>query len=143
MRSSILGLAAVLMLAPVAAQAQTGAYRSATVAPGKTTRIGMVSALKKDCGVGPLTDVKIVTAPKHGTLNVKAGKVKTPAAFRCPNVETPVQGVFYQPNKGYMGSDEVKYEIKGLDGNTRQVTVQITVSDKPAAPAKDDGGSDL
>jgi hypothetical protein len=143
MRPVSLSLAAVLLLAPVAAHAQAGAYRSATVAPGKTTRIGMVSALKKDCAIGPLTDVKVVTAPKHGTLNVKSAKVKTPATFRCPNVETPVQGVFYQPNKGYTGADEVKYEIKGLDGNTRQVTVQITVSDKPATGTKDDGGSEL
>ena len=143
MRPSTLTLAAVLALAPLAAQAQTGAYRSATVAPGKTTRIGMVSALKKDCAIGPLTDVKVITAPKHGTLNVKSAKVKTPANFRCPNVETPVQGVFYQPNKGYTGSDEVKYEIKGLDGTTRQITVQITVSDKPAAAAKDESSSDL
>jgi hypothetical protein len=136
-------LVGLLLGAAAPALAQTNTYRSGTVAPGKTARIGVVTSLKKDCTVGPTVEVKVLAPPKHGTLNVRKGKLKTPATFRCPNIETSVQGLFYQASPGYTGTDEVKYEAKAPDGTTRQITVQINVTDKPSSAPKDEGATEL
>jgi hypothetical protein len=144
MKKTTIGLSAALLLTTgLPALAQTSTYRSGTVAPGKTARIGVVTALKKDCTVGPAVDVKVLTAPKHGTLNIRKSKLKTPATFRCPNVETPVQGLFYQAKPCYIGTDEIKYEAQAPDGTTRQITVQINVTDKSSAAPKDEGAPEL
>lgn len=123
--------AAVLAAAP--AVAQTGIYRSATVEKGKTLRVAVVTALKKDCSVGPVGSVRVIDPPKSGQLAVRAGKLKTPASFRCPNVETPVQGLFYQSRPNFSGTDEVAYETRTPDGATETFRVRITVTDKPGS----------
>jgi hypothetical protein len=72
---------------------------------------------------------------------VRSGKVKTPASFRCPNVETPVQGLFYQSKPNFSGADEVTYETRNAEGGTETYSVKITVTDKPggAGGGKKDG----
>ncbi len=135
---AVLTMAASLLAVP--ASAQTGIHRSVTVEKGKTLRIAVITALKKDCSVGEVGGVRVITAPKNGQLAVRSGKLKTPARFRCPNVETPVQGLFYQARPNFSGSDEVSYETRSADGATETYNVKITVTDKPgAAPAKKDG----
>lgn len=114
-----------------------GVNRTATIAPGKPARLAVITALKKDCSIGEVGSIRIVTPPKSGSLVIKTGKTKTPASFRCPNVETPVQALFYQPNGKFTGQDEVAYETKATDGATETFTVKINVTDKPAAPKKD------
>jgi hypothetical protein len=133
----ILTLTAALAAGP--ALAQTGVHRSATVEKGKTIRLAVITALKKDCSVGEIGGVRIVNAPKNGQVAVRSGKAKTPANFRCPNVETPVQGLFYQSKPNFSGTDEVAYETRTADGQTENYTVKITVTDKPGGTGKKDG----
>ncbi len=126
----LLVAASGLALFAGAASAQT--TRNATVAPGKAARVAVVTGLKKDCSVGEVGSIRVMTAPKNGSIVVRGGKLKTPASFRCPNVETPVQALFYQPNKNYQGSDEISYETRSTDGETQTVTVKINVTSKPS-----------
>lgn len=121
------------------ASAQTSNYRSASAEAGKSVRIATVTPLKADCSVGELGGVRVVTSPKNGTLTLKRGKLKTPATFRCPNVETMVEGVFYQSKPAFTGTDEIVYETKSGSGQIARFTVQITVSNKPVTtePKKD------
>lgn len=116
----------------VPAMAATTTFRSQTVAPGKPARIAVITALKRDCSTGPVGSVKVVTAPKNGSLVVRTGKLKTPPSFRCPNVETPAEALFYQPNASYSGPDEISYETRTPDGVVQSFTVRITVGGKPA-----------
>lgn len=125
------------LLVAGSALAQGMVNRTATIATGKPARLAVVTALKKDCSIGEVGSIRIVTPPKSGSLVIKTGKTRTPASFRCPNVETPVQALFYQPNGKFTGQDEVAYETKGTDGATENFTVKINVTDKPAAPKKD------
>jgi hypothetical protein len=133
---------AILSLAVAGpAVAQTSNYRSMDIVPGKPARIAVVTALKKDCTAGTIGGVKVVTVPKNGNLSLKRGKLKTPASFRCPNVETQAEAVFYQPKAKFSGDDEIVYETKSADGAIERFTVKLTVGAKPAtAPAdkKDD-----
>jgi len=127
-----------------AALAQTSVYRSVNAASGKSVRVRVVTNLKKDCTVGAPASIRVVTPPKNGSLVVKNGKLKTPADYRCPNVETPVQAVFYQSNPKYTGSDEVAFEVKTAEGPTQSISIKIHVGDKPAAAApKEKDGVDL
>ena len=125
------------------ALAQTSVYRSVDAAPGKPVRVRVVTNLKKDCTVGAKATIRVVTPPKNGSLVVREGKMKTPADYRCPNVETPVQAVFYQANPKYAGSDEVAFEIKTAEGATQSIAIKINVTDKPAAAPKEKESVDL
>jgi len=129
------------------ALAQTTVTRSETVPAGKQARLVIVPNLKKDCSSGPMPEIKVVTPPKSGSLITKAGKLKTPAKYRCPNKDAEVQAIFYQPNSGYTGSDGVVVEIKNSDGEVEKRDIRITVdkSDKAGDKPKDEkkNGTDL
>lgn len=128
-------LAGLVVSAPALAQSPT--VRNATIAPGKQARMAVVTALKNDCSVGTGGTITIVTPPKNGSLVVRSGKVKTPASFRCPNVETQAQALFYQPKDKFSGTDEIAYETKSSDGATQSFQVKINVTGKPATGSKD------
>ena len=89
--------------------------------------------------------MKVLTPPKNGMLNIRNGKLKTPASFRCPNVEITAEAVFYQSKPNFTGTDEVVYETKTADGTVEKFSVRIEVGAKPAtaAPAAKDGALDL
>ena len=125
------------------ALAQTTVTRSETVPAGKQARLVIVPNLKKDCSLGPMPEIKVVTPPTSGSLITKAGKLKTPAKYRCPNKDAEVQAIFYQPNGGYTGSDGVVVEIKNSDGEVEKRDIRITVDkgDKPKDEKK--SGTDL
>ncbi|CAO4165317.1 MULTISPECIES: hypothetical protein [Methylorubrum] len=126
-------LAAVWLCCAGPALAQTTVTRSETVPAGKQARLVIVPNLKKDCSTGPMPEIKVTTPPKSGSLITKAGKLKTPAKYRCPNKDAEVQAIFYQPNSGYTGPDGVVVEIKNSDGEVEKRDIRITVGkdDKP------------
>ncbi len=138
MRVSTLLLAASAALAVYPAGAQTSSYRTAAAQTGKPTRLWTVTAIRKDCTVGDIGGVKVVSPPKNGTLSLSRGKLKSPASFRCPNLETPVELVIYVPKAKFTGQDEVSFETKSADGTVEKHTFRIEVSDKPVAPKKPD-----
>ena len=125
------------------ALAQTSVYRSIDAPSGKPVRVRVVTNLKKDCTAGTPAEIKVVTTPKNGDLVIENGKMKTPADYRCPNVETAVQAVFYQSKPKYVGPDEIALQVKTTEGATQTINLKIAVSEKPAAPAKDKDGTDL
>ena len=135
MRKALAVVTMAALFAAGPALAQSGTQRSTSVEKGKPLRIAVITALKKDCSVGEVGSIRVITPPKNGQLAIRSGKVKTPASFRCPNVETASQQLFYQSKANFSGSDEVSYESRTSDGLTETFTVKITVTDKPGAPA--------
>lgn len=132
MKTLTLTLAALGLAATIgSAGAQTA--RTATIQPGKPARIAVETALKKDCSVGELGGIRVITAPKNGEVIVRAGTLKTPASFRCPNKDTPVQQLIYNPKKNFTGTDEVSYETRTPEGQTQVFNVKINVTAKPAS----------
>ena len=127
-----------------AASAQSNTiYRNVEAVSGKVARIGAHISVKPDCSADTLPEIKVLTPPKNGSLNVRTGKVKTTRITKCPNLETPAQGLFYMPGAKYTGADEVIYQVKTPDGKVTSHTVRITVSDKPSAGPKAQEGTDL
>jgi len=128
--NTLLPLALIALAGPMLAGpalAQTTVTRSETAPSGKSVRLVIAPNLKKDCSSGPLPEIKVVTAPKNGSLITKAGKIKTPAKYRCPGKEAAVQAIFYQSNAGYTGEDAVGVEIKNADGEVEKRDIRITV----------------
>lgn len=123
--TTLLAAGALLLAAP--ALAQTTTTRTETATSGKSVRLVIAPNLKKDCSSGPLPEIKVVDAPKNGSLITKAGKVKTPASYRCPNKEASVQAIFYQSRAGYTGADAVTVEIKTAEGTIEKQDIRITV----------------
>lgn len=125
------------------ALAQDKIYRSADAVSGKTMRLGLYEDVPKECTAGPLPEIKVVTPPKHGSLTVRSGKTKAGELKRCPKLEVPAQGVYYQANANYTGADEVAYEVKRVARETQSITVKIMVGAqaKPASGAK--GSTDI
>jgi hypothetical protein len=134
--ATLTGLAALALAAGgTQALAQTDSiFRNQETAPGRSLSLGVYGNLQKDCKAGPPPEVKVVTPPKNGSLAVRNVTLKD-RVKRCPGLEVPVQAVLYQSNGSYKGPDEVAYEVKTPDGKVRAITVRITVTDKPAAPA--------
>jgi len=118
---------AVALGAAGSAAAQTTVTRSETVPAGKSARLVIVPNLKKDCSTGPMPEIRVTTPPKFGSLITKAGKLKTPAKYRCPNKDTEAQAIFYQGNAGYTGPDTVVVEIKNSDGEIEKRDIRVTV----------------
>jgi hypothetical protein len=136
----------LILAAAAPAGAQDKTYRSVDAVSGKTLRLGIYATVSKDCVAGPLPEIKIVTSPKHGALAVKSGSVKPGALARCPKLEVPVQGVFYESNPRFTGADEVAYEVRHTDGKVQSLNVKISVgaAAKPAAkPGAKPGVVDL
>lgn len=48
------------------------------------------------------------------------------------------QGIFYQANPKYSGTDEVSFEVKVASGKVETHTVRVTVKDVPAPDTKQD-----
>jgi hypothetical protein len=132
--TTISPLACVLVLFGTAALAQTNsAHRSAEAVTGKPLRLGTYGNVQKDCTSGPLPTVRVLTPPKHGELNVRSGNLKAGRVTRCPNLRPTAQGIFYQANSKYSGTDEVSFEVKAVSGKVETHTVRITVKDAPAS----------
>ncbi len=138
------GVALALCLWASGAIAQTESlHRSAEAVANKPLRIGIYGNVKKDCAPGPLPEVKVTTPPKHGTLAVRTGKVKTNRVANCPNLETPIQGVFYQARAGYTGVDEIGYEVRSAEGKVQSHSVRINVTSQANPKAKPSDATDL
>ena len=116
-----------LLLIGAPALAQTTTTRTETAASGKSVRLVIAPNLKKDCSPGPVPEIRVIDAPKNGALITKAGKIKTPASYRCPNKEASVQAIFYQSKAGYTGADAVTVEIKTAEGTIEKQDIRITV----------------
>lgn len=124
--------ASALVLALAAAHPATAQdnkiYRSTEAVTGKSLRLGVYGNVSKECTTGSLPEVKVATPPKNGSLAVKTGNLKAGTVARCPNLEVPVQGVFYQSNPKYTGADEVAYEVKHQNGRVQSLSVKIMVT---------------
>jgi hypothetical protein len=67
--------------------------------------VAALAAAHKDCTPAPLPTIRVIEAPKSGTLTVRRGELKTDQVAGCPGLKTPAQVVFYQARAGTLGTD--------------------------------------
>lgn len=128
--------AALALCPPAPADAQPAVTRSITAAAGQITRVAVVPNLDRDCKPGDAGTIRVIAAPKNGTLIIRGGQLKTLPTYRCPDIEAGVQVLFYRPNDRYTGADEIVIETKLPDGSPRMATVRITVTARPGRSEK-------
>jgi hypothetical protein len=135
--------ASILLITTTPLVAQEQLFRSVDAVPGKQVRLALVGNVSPDCKIGPKPDVKVVSAPKQGTLAIRSGKTKAGSLPRCPNLEVPAEGVFYQARPNFAGDDEVVYQVTRADGRNQLVTIKINVRGTAAPNQKPKESTDL
>jgi hypothetical protein len=65
----------------------------------------------------PASSVQIVTAPRHGTLNVE-----------------PPNAIFYRPETGFVGSDQFSYQASGSNRAGASISTSATIEVTVLAP---------
>ena len=118
------------------ASAQERVFRNVDAIQGKQVRLALVGNVTKDCKIGPKPELKVTSAPKHGTLAIRSGKTKPGSLPRCPNLEIPAEGVFFQAQPNFIGDDEVIYQVTPPGGPTRIVTIRISIRPTNASSSK-------
>jgi len=123
-------IAAISTAAP-AQPAPTSNYTSFEATPGKPVQLGYYASAHKDCTPAPLPVVRVIEAPKSGTLTVRRGELKTDQIAGCPGLKMPAQVVFYQARAGTTGSDHLVYEVTNPTGEVGTYDVTITIKNPP------------
>jgi len=111
---------------PVFAQQQT-VDRSANGAPGTDVRVGVYVNIKSDCTSGPLPSIRLVSAPEHGNITIKQGKVTATNYKQCLALEVPGFIAFYRSRADFAGVDVLTLEVKYPGGKTELQKISITV----------------
>jgi hypothetical protein len=119
---------AIVSLVPWQAGAQDSTHRSASVGSGQQIRLNAYMNINRDCSAGAPPEVRVITPPRNGSLSIRSGRGRSPRAGKCENVDAPVRLVVYQSNRGFIGDDQVVYEVKKADGATEAQSVTITVT---------------
>lgn len=136
--------AAVILTTAAIAQSSSN-YASYETTSDKPVQLGYYASAHKDCTPGELPKVRLVEAPKLGTLIVRRAVLSINTVAGCPNLKTPAQVAFYQPRVGSAGSDRTSYEVTSENGEVATYEMMITVKPAPAAspPADEPKGKSL
>ncbi len=129
-RSLFFSCAAASLIA-TAALAQDANYTSVEASSDKPVELGYHASAHKNCTPAPLPTIRVIEAPKSGTLTVRRAVLTTNKVAGCPGLKTPAQVVFYLARAGYAGPDQVKYEVTDENGQVSTYEVTITVKASP------------
>ena len=137
-----LALAAMMVTAALAQPAPSSNYTSFEATSAKPVQIGYYAEAHKDCTPAPLPTIRVIEAPKSGTLTVRVGELKTNQVAGCPGLKTPARVVFYQARGGALGTDHLVYVVTNATGEVASYDVTINIKEAPAQ-VKPSGGSKI
>lgn len=123
-----LGLLCLQVLLAGSLAAQDSIYRAVRAPPGRSTQLNVHGNIGPNCVPGPPPPVRVVKPPTSGTLSVRDGKLKSERLRNCQQVDAPVRVVLYQPNAGFIGQDEIVYELTTANGKLETYSFTITVA---------------
>jgi hypothetical protein len=101
-------------LTATAAVGQDVNYTSIEATSDKPVQLSYHASAHKNCTPAPLPTIRVIEAPKSGTLTVRGAVLKTNKVAGCPGLKTPAQVVFYLAHAGYVGPDHVKCRTQEL-----------------------------
>jgi hypothetical protein len=128
-------------LTAMATLAQDANYTSVDATSDKPVQLSYHASAHKNCTPAPLPTIRVIEAPKSGTLTVRKGVLTTDKIAGCPGLKAPAQVVFYHARAGYVGPDRVKYVVTNEDGavNTYDMTINVKALPAQSPPATGDG----
>jgi hypothetical protein len=128
--------AVILALSASPALTQSVNYKGAETVAGVASQLDYFATAKKDCSPTPPPSIKVITPPKHGLLTIRRGTVTTNKIPNCPNLQTPVNVIFYTGNAGYAGADEIVYEVTDAKGEIAIYNINVKVNEGPKPAVK-------
>jgi hypothetical protein len=136
---------AAASLVATAALTQTANYTSIETTTDKPVQLSYHASAHNNCTPGPLPTIRVIEAPKSGTLTARKAVLSADKVAGCPTVRTPAQVIFYRAHAGYAGPDHVRYEVTSENNETATYDVTITVKVPPVQnpPAGDANGQRL
>jgi hypothetical protein len=114
------------------AAADTHAPFRRTVFAGNEMLMGVFNTLASDCSASVRPDVRIVTPPANGVVSfdgIVAAVERPPGDIRavCNGKRVISVGIFYKPNKGFVGADAAALEIDFRQGFVGRFSYDIEV----------------
>jgi hypothetical protein len=127
------------------ALAQAANYTSVEATSDTPVQLSYHGSAHRNCTPAPLPTIRVIEAPKSGTLTVRRAMLTTDKVAGCPLFKTPAQVVFYKARAGYMGGDHLNYEVTSENGEVATYDVTITVKAPPvmSPPARNAEGQPL
>jgi hypothetical protein len=128
--------ATVIATAALAQPPPSSNYTAVEATSARPVQLGYyASAHKNTCAPAPIPTIRIIEAPKSGTLMVRRALLTTNKIVGCPSLKTPAQVVFYQAHAGATGSDHVVYEVKDFEGRAGIYDVTVNIKEAPKPPS--------
>ena len=127
-------VAAVISTVALAQPAPTSNYTSFEAIPAKPVQLGYYASAHKNCTPAPLPTIRIIEAPKSGTLTVGRGALTTNTIPGCPGLKIQAEIAFYQARVGATGSDHLVYQVTTSSGEVGTYDVTITIKEAPISP---------
>ena len=122
-----------LTASSVSAQpSETHNYTSFTAIAGTPLHLGYYASINKDCSSAPLPTVRVIAAPRQGTLIVKLGELATQNVAGCPGLTTPARILMYETFKVEADIDHFIYEVTNANGDVGVFDISINIADRPA-----------
>jgi hypothetical protein len=111
------------------ASAQTHSVdRTARGQAGKDIQVGVYINVRPDCTSGPLPTIRLSTAPAHGSVTVKKGKVNATNYRQCLALEVPGYVALYKSKSDFSGDDSFVLEVKFPNGRTEVQRITVTIA---------------
>ena len=106
-------------------------YTAFDATSGAAVQLGYYASANKDCTPATIPSIRVIEAPKSGTLTVRPAELATNAVAGCPGLKVPALIAFYQARAGTTGNDHVVYEVTGSNGEVGVYDVTITIKSSP------------
>ena len=117
-----------LFVAPTLALGQTPMIeRQVKGKPDTNINAGIFTTIRNDCTSGPLPAVRLLTAPAHGKVTVKQGRLRATNIKQCLGLELPAFIAIYRSAQDFIGQDAFTLEVIGAGGKSQIQRVTVTV----------------
>ena len=106
--------------------------RLVSTTSGKDAPIGVYAVVRSDCSVGAAPDIRVTRPPAHGAIMVQDARLAGRGAEPCGLVVAMAHQVTYRPTAGFVGQDEVTFDVVDHDtGRADPHPVTIVVQPVP------------
>ena len=109
-----------LFVVPTLALGQTPMIeRQVKGKPDTNINAGIFTTIRNDCTSGPLPAVRLLTAPAHGKVTVKQGRLRATNIKQCLGLELPAFVAIYRSAQNFIGQDTFTLEVIGAGANRK------------------------
>jgi len=95
--------------------------------PDTNINVGFFTTIKPDCTAGPLPAIRLISAPAHGKVTVKRGRLQATNLKQCLGADVPAFVALYRSAADYIGEDAFEIEVVGANGKKQIQRITVTL----------------